>query len=62
MENNLFNFKGIPYIKYINILENKEMVKIEEKDFKKMRDYIMELEWKLYKATGEKAKSFYGGQ
>ena len=60
MNRHLFKFKGLPYFVSTDISRKKRIVEMEEKDFKKMKDYIMELEWKLHKATGGKSEEFLG--
>ena len=49
-----YYYKGIHYIKYQGLLDNQPIVKLTAFDFKLMRDYIENLEWELYKLTGQK--------
>jgi hypothetical protein len=46
-------YKGIHYIIYQGLLDNQPIVKLTAFDFKLMRNYIEELEWKLYELTGQ---------
>lgn len=46
-------YKGIHYIEYQGLLDNQPIVKLTESDFKLMRDYIEELEMKIWKMNGE---------
>lgn len=43
-----FYYKGIHYIVKRNLFNSQPIVKLTERDFRLMRDYIEELEWKLY--------------
>ena len=51
-----YYFKGIHYAIKNHLLSD-PTVELYETDFKRMKDYILELEWKLYLASGEHTKS-----
>lgn len=46
-------YKGIHYVKYQGLLDNQPIVKLNDFDFRLMRNYIEELEMKIYNLTGE---------
>ena len=46
-------YKGIHYIKYQGLLDSQPIVKLSASDFKLMRDYIEQLEMKIYNLTKE---------
>lgn len=52
-----YYFKGIHYEVKQPILSADPIVKLYEKDFKLLKNYIIELEGKLHRATGEHSKS-----
>lgn len=48
-------FKGVHYVEKSHLLDSNNTVTLYAKDFSKMTDYILKLEYKLYLATGEKS-------
>ena len=48
-----YYFKGIHYQVTNPLLSSEPVVKLYEKDFKRIKDYILDLEWRLHCATGE---------
>lgn len=48
-----YYFKGIHYCIKQPILSINPIVQLYADDFKKMQDYILNLEWRLHCATGE---------
>lgn len=47
-----YYFKGIHYAVKNHLLSD-PTVELYEKDFKMIKDYILDLEWRLHCATGE---------
>lgn len=60
-----YYFEGIHYIVHQGLLDSCPIVKLTEKDFDILKNYILKLEGALYNATGlttEKAiQKFYEG-
>lgn len=48
-------FEGVHYVEKSHLLDSNNTVALYAKDFSKMTDYILKLEYKLYLATGEKS-------
>ncbi len=48
-----YYFKGIHYQVKNSILSAEPIVQLYDSDFKQIRDYILDLEWRLHCATGE---------